>query len=455
MNELNITAYGAVSGGETLCTRAIQEAVDTCANQRGGRVVVPRGTWLSGTIVLKDHVELRLSAGAIILGSMRREDYLIPNPDGTSHKINQHFALLYAKGAENIAITGTGVIDGQRKNQYPRMAKRFLPEVDERPCNILFDSCRKIKVTGITMRDSGKWNQHYLNCEDVKVSRIHVCNLTNRNNDGIDIDGCRRFVLSNSTFDCDDDGICLKSSGPAACENITVTNCVVSSHCNAIKLGTESTGGFRHVAISNCFVKPSAYTKVVYGTKEGCSGITVGCVDGGLCEDINISDIDILGTQAPIFVRLGKRNRPHTTGAKVVKDSTMNDISFRNIAATGCGDLGCAFLGLPGNPIKRLRLHNIKITFPGGGTEEDSRNVVQEELRGYPQAARWGKLPVYGVFIRNVDNVILQDLDLRLVKKDQRSPVGLENINGLMMSGVSTETAEPNIPRVLRKHVRD
>jgi len=452
-NEFNIITYGAVEGGETLCTGAIQKAIDTCSNQKGGRVVVPSGTWLTGTIVMKDNVELHLSAGATILGSMNQDDYLTSKPDDLSHKITNHFSLLYAKEAENIAITGPGVIDGQRQHQYPRVAQHLRPEIDERPCNILFDSCRKIQVEGITLRNSGMWNQHYLDCEDVRVNRIEVYNHSNRNNDGIDIDGCRRFVLSNSTFDCDDDGICLKSSGPAVCENITITNCVVSSHCNAIKLGTESTGGFKHVTISNCSVKPSATKTVVYGTIEGATAITVGCVDGGICEDITISDIEIEGTQVPIFLRLGKRNRPHTTGAKVDKDSTMSDISIRNINATGCGDWGCAFLGLPGNPIKGLQLQNINITFLGGGTEEDSRRVVQEELRSYPQAAKWGKMPVYGVFIRNADKVSLQNLDLRVIKKDHRPPVWLENINGLIMSDSKTRKSVAKQPRVIRKHV--
>ncbi|MEX2606724.1 MAG: glycosyl hydrolase family 28-related protein, partial [Kiritimatiellia bacterium] len=118
-NEFNIIRYGAVKGGQTLCTGAFQEAIDTCSNQKGGRVVVPPGTWLTGTIVMKDNVELHLAAGATILGSMNQEDYLTSEQNNLSHKINNHFALIYAKKAEHIAITGTGVIDGQRKHQYP------------------------------------------------------------------------------------------------------------------------------------------------------------------------------------------------------------------------------------------------------------------------------------------------------------------------------------------------
>ena len=453
---VNIESKGAVSDGETLCTIAIQNAIDECNEAGGGKVVVPAGVWLTGTLVMKDNVELHLAAGATVLGSTQHDDYPTFNPEYRSHKdINGFNALIYAEKAKNIAITGTGTIDGQGKDQLPRKGKQFKSDRDGRPRNILFISCQKIRVEGVTMLNSGCWNQHYLNCEDVIVDRITVYNHANRNNDGIDIDGCRRFLLSNSTFDADDDGICLKSTGPAACEDIVITNCVVSSHCNAIKTGTESTGGFKRVTISDCTVKPSASKEKVFGRKEGITGITVGCVDGGICEDIKISNIKIEGTQAPIFVRLGKRNRPHTDGAKVTKDSTMSDISISHIAATGCGDLGCAFLGLPGNPIKNLQLHDINITFAGGGTEKDSQRVVKEKHRAYPQANFWGKLPVYGLFIRNANAVSLKNLDLQVAKQDQRSPVWLENINGVVLSNLQSAKAVTGQPQVIRKNVTD
>tara|TARA_B110000285_G_C15116657_1_gene614505 strand:+ start:1155 stop:2597 length:1443 start_codon:yes stop_codon:yes gene_type:complete len=452
----NIQDYGAVADGKTLCSPAIQSAIDASHQAGGGRVVIPSGTWLTGTVVMKDNVELHLAAGATVLGSTNHDDYPTFNPEYRSHKdINGFNALIYAEKAQNIAITGSGTIDGQGALQLPREGKQFTSDRDGRPRNILFVSCQDIRVEGITMRNSGSWNQHYLNCEDVIVDRINVYNHANRNNDGIDIDGCRRFVLSNSTLDCDDDGICLKSTGPAACEDITITNCVVSSHCNAIKTGTESTGGFKRVTISDCTVKPSASKEKVFGRKEGITGITVGCVDGGICEDINISNIKIEGTQVPIFVRLGKRNRPHTDGATVTKDSTMSNISISNITATGCGNWGCAILGLPGNRIKGLQLHNINITFAGGGTEKDNQIIVKEKPRTYPQSTYWRKLPVYGLFIRNADQVSLKNLDLQVAKKDQRSPIWLEKINGLVLSDIKTAKAVSGQPQVIRKNVTD
>jgi polygalacturonase len=145
--------------------------------------------------------------------------------------------LIFANEVSNIVITGFGTIDGNGAQQKPH-PNALKGDLDGRPRNILFISCKNIRVEGIRMVNAGIWNQHYLNCEDVIVDRINVYNHANRNNDGIDIDGCRRFTLSNSTFDTDDDAIVLKSTGPAGCENIVITNCIVSSFCNAIKAGT-------------------------------------------------------------------------------------------------------------------------------------------------------------------------------------------------------------------------
>ncbi len=452
---MDITAYGAEKGGKALCTTSIQKAIDQCTEAGGGCVVIPSGNWLTGTLVIKNNVELHLAHGATLIASTNHCDFPTFRPEYRSHTdLNGLNALIYAEKAENIAITGTGTIDGQGHCQRPREGKQFRSDKDGRPRNILFVSCRNIRVEGITLKNSGIWNQHYLNCEDVIVDRIIVYNHSNRNNDGIDIDGCRRFILSNSIFDSDDDGVCLKSTGPAPCEHISIINCIVSSHCNAIKTGTESTGGFRNITISNCIVKPSnSKEKVVFGLKEGITGITVGCVDGGICENININNIVIEGTQTPIFVRLGQRNRAHISGATVTKDSTMRNISISNITATGCGDQGCAILGLPGNPIRNLHLSNINLTFAGGGSQEDARRVIEEKLAGYPQPTVWGKLPVYGFFIRNADNVRLQNLDLQVVEEDQRSPIWLENVNHVEINSISAHKADDEMPLMIRKNV--
>lgn len=162
-----------------------------------------------------------------------------------------------------------------------------------RPRNILFISCKDVHVEGITMRNSALWNQHYLNCEDVTIDHIKVYNHSNGNNDGIDIDGCRRFILSNSIIDSDDDGIVLKSTGTAPCENVIISNCIVSSFANAIKCGTESTGGFKNISISDCIVKPSRHSgeRILKSTPSGITAISLEIVDGGIMDGVTINNV--------------------------------------------------------------------------------------------------------------------------------------------------------------------
>jgi polygalacturonase len=452
----NIVDYGAVGDGSHLCTTAIQQAIDACHQAGGGRVLVPQGRFLSGGLVMKSHVGLHLSAGSVLLGSAKHDDYPTFQPACRSHQdINGFHALIYAEKAEGFSITGEGTIDGQGKLQKPRPDRQFKSDRDGRngrPRNLLFVSCRGIRVEGIMMRNAGIWNQHYLDCDDVIVDRIQVYNHANLNNDGIDIDGCRRFVLSNSILDSDDDGIVIKSTGSAPAEYITIANCIVSSHCNAIKTGTESTGGFRHITISNCVVKPSASGETILGQKNGITGITIGCVDGGVCENINVNNVVIEGTKVPLFIRLGARNRPHVEGAVVKQDSVMRNISISNVTASGSGDWGCAILGMPGNPIRNLRLSNITLELSGGGSTSDREIRIAENPQAYPEPTSWGKLPAYGMYLRHAADVQMDAIILQTAKPDARSAFHFENIERLDVGRVIAGDAKPS-QMMVRKNV--
>src|SRR6185312_9384290 len=306
-----ITDFGAKAGISYTNTIAINKAIETCAGKGGGRVIIPAGIFKSGTLLMKDHVTLYLESGATLLASTDLKDFPVqPQPTYRSQKDPAGWrALIYANEVSDIAITGSGTIDGNGAQQKPDPNSKLKGDLDGRPRNILFISCKEIRVEGIHMLNSGIWNQHYLNCEDVIVDKINVYNHSNRNNDGIDIDGCRRFTLSNSIFDTDDDGIVLKSTGSAGCEDIVITNCVVSSFCNAIKTGTESTGGFKNISISNCVIKPSENQHLISGTPGGIAGLSLEIVDGGVMDGVSISNITIEGTNCPLFVRLGNRAR--------------------------------------------------------------------------------------------------------------------------------------------------
>ncbi|WP_346319292.1 glycosyl hydrolase family 28 protein [Chitinophaga sp. YIM B06452] len=440
-----ITAFGAKPGG-MVNTTAINKAVQQCHAGGGGRVIVPAGVFSSGTIVMKDNVELHLQMGAVLLASARPEDFPAqPQPRYRSQKDPGGWhALIYANEASNIAITGPGTIDGNGAKHPGNPKNKLGSDMDGRPRNILFISCRNIKVEQVTMLNAAIWNQHYLDCEDVVVDRVNVYNHANRNNDGIDIDGCRRFLLSNSVFDTDDDAIVLKSTGAAACENVVITNCIVSSFCNAIKAGTESTGGFRNISVSNCVVKPSRNAHPpIYGTQRGIAGLSLEIVDGGTMEGVSISNIMIEGTDCPLFVRLGNRARKHTATAENPPVGTMKNIVISNMTAYGTGNYSSSITAIPGHYVENISLSNIQF-FNRGGLQPGSylRNIeaVKEDEKGYPQPTAWKELPSSGLFIRHAKNVQVNGLMLGSSAADPRTPLVAEDVEGLQVAQVAKLT---------------
>ena len=427
--QYNIKDFGAVGDGVTLCTNAINSAITKCSDNGGGMVVVPVGAYKSGMILMKNNVELHLEIGSTILASTDYKDYPKPpqaeyrslrdNPEGW-------LALIYAEKATNIAITGFGTINGNGALQKPVLSV-VKNDMEGRPLNVLFISCKQVRIEGIRMLNSGMWNQHYLNCEDVIVDRIEVYNHSNRNNDAIDIDGCRRFALSNSIFDSDDDGITLKSTGPAITEDVTVTNCVVSSFCNAIKAGTESTGGFRNIAINNCVVKPSrCKDQLIYGKRSGMAGIALEMVDGGVMEGIVISNITIEGTESPLFIRLGNRARKHAETAPQPPVGKIRNISISNIVAYNTGNISSSITGLPGHVIENVSIDNIQLFNKGGITEGQYKATPQEvpeNEKSYPESGMWGNLPSSVLFIRHVKGLSINNLTFGSKENDPRIPV--------------------------------
>ena len=454
----SITGFGAIGDGTTLCTNAIQSAIDMCTKNGGGKVIFPPGTYLSGTIIIKNNVELHFEHNATLLASTKHKDFpLQPLPKYRSHKdqLGGFYALVYAESAENIALTGNGTIDGQGKLQKPRENPK-AGDIDGRPRNILLISCKNIRINGLHIRNSGVWNQHYLNCEDVIIDKISVYNHSNRNNDGIDIDGCRRVVLANSIFDSDDDGITLKSTGAAACEDIVISNCVVSSFCNAIKAGTESSGGFRNISISNCVVKPSKSKEepIFHTPKIGITGLSLMIVDGGTLDGITVNNLTINGTMAPIYIRLGNRARKYTKGIPEPAVGKVRNIAISNVVAHNAGSWGSSITGIPGFPVENISLNNIQLFTSGGVKQADFNTTVKEDEKGYPQPSGWGNLPSYGLYIRHAKGVSVTNLMLGTTTPDWRVPIVAEDVIGLQIKDCRLSEGNPERPFIKGKQIR-
>lgn len=426
----DICAYGAVSDTTRLSTRAIQAAIDACATAGGGRVLVPAGAFKTGSIFLRSGVELHLESGATLYGSTDIADY---TPVRTSYvSLRTHtptVQLVYADSASHVAITGLGTIDG-RGRAFPKLS--WNDEGITRPHLLRFIQCSDVTVTGVTLRNSGCWMQHYLACDRVRIDGIRVFNRNNFNNDALDLDGCHNVTVSNMTADSDDDGITLKSTSPRLCEDITISNCTVSSHCNAIKLGTETNGGFRNIVVRGVCVKPSDDQSTQYFGYEGGIGhsaISLEIVDGGTMENVDIADCVIRGTQCPIFIRLANRARAYSPDVPVSGVGSIRGIVLHDIMIDDAGPGGCSITGIEGHPVEDVELRNISIRHAGG--QKAVKAPADEKIADYPESTMWGILPAQGFWLNHTKGIRFSNLRVTANVSDGRPVIVSSDSPGL------------------------
>ncbi len=418
----DITAYGAVADTTQLSTAAIQRAIDACNAAGGGEVLVPAGDWKTGSIFLKSNVTLRLENGATLYGSTDIRDYIPVKTDYVSLRTHTPtIQLIYADKARSVAITGQGTIDG-RGAAFPKLT--WDDEGITRPHLLRFIQCSDITVSGITLRNSGCWMQHYLACDRLKIQGITVYNRNNYNNDALDLDGCHDVVVSDMIADSDDDAITLKSTSPRLCEDITISNCTVSSHCNGIKLGTETNGGFRNIIIRGVTVKPSADQSTQffgYDGGIGHSAISLEIVDGGTMTNVDIADITIRGTQCPIFIRLANRARAYSPDVPVENIGSISGIRLHDILIDDAGPGGSSITGLAGHPVRDVELRDITIRHAGGQPETPA--PTDEKVADYPESTMWGILPAQGFWLNHTDGVRISNLRVIPATPDARPAI--------------------------------
>ncbi len=429
---LEVRAMGALGDGHHLDTAAIQSAVDACAG--GGTVWFAPGVYRSGTIRLRNRVKLHLANGATLLGSTDLADYPAITPKLRSFTDTYtDKSLIYGEGLTGAGLEGDGSIDGQGAS--------FSGPYKVRPYLVRFVECREVAVRDIELRNSPMWVQHYLACDGVRISGIRVSSRVNQNNDGIDIDASSNVRISDCHIVSGDDAIVLKSTTAQPCRDVVVTNCVLSSLCNALKLGTESTGGFDNISIGNCSV---------YDTR--LAGIALETVDGAILDRVTISNIVMRNVACPIFVRLGDRGRPYTEGVPRPPAGALGNVVIQGVEAEGANQTGCALAGLPDHPIENLTLRDIALSFQGGGVAADAVRAVPEQAGMYPEYRMFGRLPAYGLFARHIRGLHIENVLLSVAAADARPAMVCEDVERLGVDGLSGHSE--GAPLVRLKDVR-
>jgi len=460
--DYNIVIQGkAVADGKTLNTTVIQQAIDKLSKKGGGRILFPKGTYLTGSLQLKTGVELYFEKEAILLGSTNPDDYYYSNESKDTNIKNEvsRLALIVAYKAKNIALSGEGSIDGQGLNLALNVdslhhagiridpnynLRRMRPEGTARPTLFFLSECENITVTGLHLRNSACWGLVFDLCSDLVIDQVEMVNRAYWNNDGFDITDCRRVKVTRCNVNAADDGICLKSHHPDACnDSIYIADCEVRSSASAIKFGTASWGGFKNITIDNIRV---------FDTFR--SAIAIESVDGGDIENIRVSRITAKNTGNALFIRLGHRDGKRVGTIKNIFIKDMNvEIPFGrpdiNYDLRGPevdffhNPFPSSIAGIPGNYIEGVHLENIEITCPGRATKGmayvplSRLKQVPEQIDKYPEFSMFGELPSWGFYIRHTKDITLKNVRLNLSEPDYRPAIISDDVKGDNLEQVS------------------
>jgi hypothetical protein len=390
-------------------TTRIQNQIDAAAAQGGGQVVIEPGVHLIGTLELKSHVDLHLSAGATLKASPHPEDFIQIEIAGL-YGGNQGAFMITAKDAEHIRISGPGTLDGSAldymdgwwNEPYIRAPKSW------RPRGIGFFGCQHVTLEQFTFRDSASWTIHLTGCDDVLCQGLRILNrLDVPNCDGIDPDHCRNVRIIGCHIEAADDGIVLKNTREyvayGSCENIVISGCTIISTSAAIKLGTESSSDFKNVIVDSCIISSSH------------RGLAIQLRDQGSIENISFSNCIVetrlfheryWGRAEPIYVTSVSRHDGDPAGK-------IRDVRFRNIRCRS--ENGIVLHGSPDAPLSDITLDDVRVDLVNSskwkGGHLDLRPRHSQEHGGLQDGLTCGLRAhhVDGLQLRNVSTAWASD----------------------------------------------
>jgi polygalacturonase len=401
----DIRDYGAAPNDDTKDTDAIRKAIEIASNAGGGTVYFPAGRWVSGAIQLKSNITLHLDAGAVLAFTQDFNDYLPMVPSRWEGAECVNFCPpLYAYRAENIAIVGRGLIDGQgrawwdfhrklraafqaKKTGEPSTWSKLFLEKNAgspglgrweqmgyflRPPMIQPFECRNVRIEGVSLKDPPFWTINPVYCDNVTVTGVSIKNPDDSpNTDGINPDSCRNVHISDCHISVGDDCITIKSGRDEdgrrvgrPCENITVTNCTMLDGHGGVVIGSEMSGGVRRVAISNC---------IFDGTERGIR-IKTTRGRGGAIEDIRVSNIVMTRiASAPFDLNMFYQKTPEEPVSErtpILRNLHFSDITVKDSPAAGF------ILGLAEMPVENVTFSNLAIDAEKGFSCSNARNIA-------------------------------------------------------------------------------
>lgn len=468
--------FGARGDGRQKDTFPIQRAIDACAASGGGTVMISPGTYLVGTIILKSNVNLNLQAGATLLGSTDLPDYYLPEPAKSAFKgpIKQHLILAYR--AQNVSITGQGTIDGNSsffltRNGRPdprpedmwkevagfnwKLTASISPMVELVECN-------HVLMEDVTLQNAAGWTVRPTACDGVVIRGIRIRNpIYTPNGDGIDPSGCQNVLISHCDIFTGDDAICIKNFDPYGGDwahfnpygesrlsrNIVVSDCIINTCCNGLKIGVESPGDYENISFTNCTVTSSASVPL---NERVIAGIALEVTEGGSIQGVTISNITMKNVRTPIFIRMQDSYKNKDLSAP----GRLSGIKISGVQATG-SILTSSITGIPGKIVEDVTLENISIATSEPGEPQWATEQVPEQLHAYPEARTFGRLPAFGLYVRHANGIRLRDVHFHTTTSDPRPCVMFEDVDGLSLVQVDG-TGDPGAKQFMAmKDVRN
>ncbi len=449
----NVRDYGATGQKPDNATSAIQKAVDACAKAGGGTVYLPAGEYTSGIIRLRSHVRVYLEAGATLFAS--QDPVAFDKP-----------ALLYGEDLQNIAIEGRGTVDGQaeyiwqkndlndyfiRDNQLAmealgkptmRSFPKGYPTRTMYPHLVQLLRCKDIKITGLRFLHSPSWTINFYGCERVTIDGVYIYSDQKYGvwADGIDPDSSRDVIIANSTIETGDDAIVFYSMnwyGPALpCENITITNCRLSSASSALKFCDGNMNCVRNVVVDNC---------VITGSNRGIAFMVY---DGGYVENVVLSNLVVnckrydwfwWGNGDPLYFVIRRRSenegKPPKPGEPPA--GSIRNVIIRNVIAHGKGS--CLITGHPDSWLQNVSLENFRLFL-----SSDSEAPYDHSVNA--------------MYFRYARDLKLRDVEVTWEKPESskwKSPLYFQDIQGLELDGFAGAPAKKDFPTVVLDQVED
>lgn len=444
----DIRDYGAVPDGKTLNTTAIQAAIDACAKDQGGTVLVPAGVFVLGATELKSNVTLHIATAGTLLGVRDANQYHatpgVPT-SGDSTMGDGNWALIYAVNATNVTVEGPGMIDG---GGPPPEGIRG----SHRPYALLFHRCRSVAVQNIEMV---RCPFHMIRLNQSAYLRLEGINIHNRvavNDDGFHFVSCEYVIISNCNVLTQDDGCALFGS----CKHVNVTNCHFSTRWSVFRFGG---GSVEDITVSNCVLHQ------VYGCPFKFQG-----GPGSRFENLSFSNIILDDVTGPISIsisspaemeRVAEDQQPAEPSqpAQPVRRQgpcIVRNIAFNNVRGTvvttshkptdylmgrhyGAGETYSAIVlnSLGSAIMENVSFQDVSLTFGGGGTAEMGANRNVPERSG--EYFSLGAIPAYALYARNVKGLTLQNVRFQVAGAEQRPAIIFDHLQDVLINGLSVQ----------------